>query len=356
MVTVRKDGAQRTTTIYDPNFLNPYGLELASTIVAAGPWTARLLAPRTRARSVVPGVQILGVLSAVDDPALLKPVTRFLAPFRAIAASRRGPLIIVWTRDAFDSLLFSVRAWVGLPTYFIYHNPPSLRERPGLGGAGERLLARVAVTCAHSSFLASQIENTRGTVRITPHPSYIVSTKNATLRSDKGPDEPESTRHRFAILGSLRTDKGAGLLPTIAAESGGGWDLVVIGPDRLSTAITQVLRTLDVGVEYPSTAPPSDDEMHRMLLSCSALLAPYSSVTESGSVILAQSLGVSTLGLKSVGLSAILTDRSVADDGEGLGRLVTDFCAAPWDTYQETAGERQTRAIEAWRTILETSP
>ncbi len=356
-----------TLTIYDPNHLNPYGIELAATLVDAAAENVSLVLPADRTTVPVQRVSYVRVLAGSRDGLVTKLVRRLLAPFRAWRSSGRRPLVIVWTRDVFDAFVFYIRAAFGYPTFFIYHNPPNIRRRPGFGGAGERMLARRAIVCVHSEELALKLSHTPRRVIVTPHPSYYVTTGagRQTTQSTPANSHPQSpiagtslnqalSRPRVAILGSLRPDKGIANLPSVSASSNGGWDCIVLGPDRIPELCAEELQRADVTIVQPFSAPPTDHELQDALSSCAVMLAPYTSVTESGSVILAHTLGVPTLALRSSALERTIRSSALADDPSHLGILLGRFLQHPWSTYYFTPSDRQSLAVHAWRRALAT--
>lgn len=339
----------RKVFVYDPNHVNPYGVELASTISTATGWGVVLYCSSDRAALAPQGVEIVPVLAGRASPKLRKILRRLLSPVRLSIRAGKSDLVLVWTSDFWDACVFAVRAALGFRTFFIQHNPRSIRPRRGLGGVAERLLLRVARVCVHSLELAARVDGAVLPVAVVPHPAYEITVGAVGARRV---DAFLSARPRVALLGSLRDDKGLSSLPAIASASGGGWDCIVIGPDRIPGVMAEALRALDVTVVHPFDAEPADPQVIRELASCSVMLAPYTAVTESGSVILAHTVGVPVLALESPAFEQSLSPASRVDTPQRLGAALRDFFTDPWLTYVQSPDERQQAAVAGWRRIL----
>lgn len=339
----------RRVFVYDPNHVNPYGVELASTIFAATGWDVVLYCSSDRRALAPRGVKIVPALAGRATPKLRKMLRRLLSPVRLSIRAGKSDLVLVWTSDFWDACVFAVRATLGFRTFFIQHNPRSIRPRKGLGGVAERLLVRVTRVCVHTRELAARVDGAVLPIAVVPHPAYEVTVGE--VGGHQG-ELPISARPRVALLGSLRNDKGLSSLPAIASASGGGWNCIVIGPDRISGVMANALRALDVTVVHPFDAEPADPQVIRELASCSVMLAPYTAVTESGSVILAHTVGVPVLALESPAFEQSLSPASRAGTPEQLGAVLREFLADPWPTYVQSPGERQQAAVAGWRRIL----
>lgn len=335
--------------VYDPNHVNPYGVELASTIYAATGWDVVLYCSPDRGTPAPRGVTIVPALAGRASPKRRKMLRRLLSPVRLSITAGKSDLVLVWTSDFWDACVFAVRATLGFRTFFIQHNPRSIRPRSGVGGTAERLLLRVARVCVHTSELAARVDGAALPVAVAPHPAYDITVGAVGGRHG---DARPSGRPRVALVGSLRRDKGLSSLPDIASASGGGWDCIVIGPDRIPGVMTEALRALDVTVLHPFDTEPADTEVINELASCSVMLAPYTAVTESGSVILAHTVGVPVLALDSPAFEQSLSPASRADTPEGLGVVLRHFLAEPWLTYVQSSDNRQQAAVDGWRRIL----
>lgn len=342
-------------TIYDPNWMNPYGLELAS-VLAGGQFEVCLWCTTNRVEAPV-GVKLMRRLSYGKNASLLRLISRRLFEPLSVVKSVpwRSPLILVWTRDPWDALVFGLRSALGGKTFFIYHNPKSIRNRGGLSGLMERFLLKVATACVvHSSRLALETgEANSRNICVAAHPPYKFTTRRVKLGSFTGHNAPVPV---VAFLGALRPDKGLGDLLEIASEATGPWTLRILGPDRIPEPTEVLLRTLGVTCEYVgSGCGPSDDQLVAGLRSADVMIAPYRSVTESGSIHMALSSGVSVLAYESPGVAHILNEKSMASTPKEFGALLGEYLEASWPTYRPEAMDIHEQCYKDWRDILDSS-
>lgn len=340
--------------IYDPNWINPYGVELAAIISSTG--RAVELWCTANRDEVIEGVSIRAKLQAGSRTSAGSTArlifNRLYAPFRVIlGAPLRQPLIVVWTRDPWDGFLFGARAAIGGKTVFIYHNPAKVRPRRGLAGGLERLLVRLSTLCVvHSPRLASACkdQSRAAEVRVASHPPYQVTTSKHRIEGASDPGLPT-----VAFVGALRPDKGADDLIAIAEGVSRPWRLRVLGPDRLPPKIEKPLTDSHVVCEYiGSENGPTDAELVFGLQECNLMIAPYRSVTESGSIHLALSLDVPVLAYESPGVSHILNSRSMAAGPTQLGRKLSSFFESAWETFTPHAAELHKACSDDWERIL----
>lgn len=350
----------RDVTVYDPNGLNPYGLELASLLADSG-YEVLLAHARNMVSADLAQARKLFSLPGRANRAgsrLRYLLRRIASPLQVLRLTpRESALIVVWARDPWDSFVFTVRSILGGQTFFIYHNPTKSRRRKGLAGAGEYLLSQFATTCVHSSWLASQANRSKN-VLVTPHPPYRHTSNSGKLWSDsslksekyEGPGAENVVR--VGYIGALRVDKGCDELSNISAHSKSTWELHIVGTDKLSDALPHD----GVGrrrVTYATNSEPlGDAAMMDAIRSCKVVIAPYLAVTESGSVRLAQSAGIPVLGYRSPGLNQVLTDKSLASSSEELGAMISKFLEAPWETYLDTPAVQAANCLSAWQKAL----
>jgi glycosyltransferase involved in cell wall biosynthesis len=340
--------------IYDPNWMNPYGVELSSIIAEAG-FDVDFWCTSNR-KAVARGVRRwprLALNRRQTPSTLTLAVQRVLAPLSVVRnTSRRTPLIVVWTRDPWDALVFTARALSGGKVVFIYHNPPSIRERGGWAGLAERILVRTSDMCVvHTNRLANASRPLARSVRVAAHPPYRETCRAAAVQVIETPAKTKLPTVGF--VGALRADKGADKLVSIAESSGTEWILRVLGPDVIPSVTEGLLRDRGVTCEHiGSDTGPSDEELVHGLASVDIMLAPYTSVTESGSIHLALSMGVPVLAFESEGVSHIINARSLAPDSDALGRLVGRFFDEPWPTFTPDAMNLPEKCRMDWLGIL----
>lgn len=351
MNTVKK----KSVAIYDPNWINPYGVELSSVIAQAG-YSVDLWCTANR-QSAPTGVTLKSRLALgrrAETSLIALASRRLIGPVSVIAGSRwRSPLIVVWTRDPWDAFLFTVRSMLGGKTIFVYHNPSSVRKRSGFAGLMERQLLRTSNLCVvHSSRLAAASAESTPRIRVATHPPY----RETTLRSLRPATEPMPQARAVAVVafvGALRDDKGIKDFGQIAEASGARWILRVLGPDRVSDATVSELEESGVTCEHVGYGNgPTDEELISGLKTADVMIAPYRSVTESGSIHLALSLSIPVLAYASPGVEHIVNSRSLAPNAKEFGFLLSRYLAEPWPTYTVDALNLHRKCKEDWSKIL----
>jgi hypothetical protein len=152
----------------------------------------------------------------------------------------------------------------------------------------------------------------------------------------------------------MRADKGSADLVRIARAARAQWILRVLGPDRLSAELEVQLKEHGVTCEYPSEGrAPTDDELVRGLLASDLMIAPYRSVTESGSVHMALGLDVPVLAYCSRGLARIVNEKSMSGTADDLGFLLSDYFSGPWHTFTAEAKNLPIESVDTWRLLLD---
>lgn len=340
--------------IYDPNWINPYGLELSSVIAECGNkveiWCTR---NRTEAPPGVVGRPRLPLGRNTRSGVIPLAIRRFFAPLEMVlSTSLSTPIVVVWTKDPWDAIVLAARSLIGGKTICIYHNPSSIRRRGGLSGKAERGLLRVANICiVHSGRLADAAAEVSDHIRIAAHPPYRETTRGA--QKDRAAHVATPAGPIVAYVGALRADKGADDILPIAESAGSGWVLRILGPDTLSVETVERLMESGVCCEHVgSGSGPSDEELISGLAASSVMIAPYSSVTESGSLHLALSMKVPVLGYESDGVRHILNTHSMARDAATFGRLLNRYLHRSWPTYTDEAANLHSRCKADWIEIL----
>lgn len=319
------------TYVYDPNNVNPYGRELTG-LLNRSQFRTQLIS------SVSPGANR---------------ISRFLVSLmcavRILTLPTGSAVVAVWHKNIIDTSALLVHARLKGPLFVVRHNPivtrPSTRAPRWLTVA----LLRRATAVYHSELMASQefLRPRRKAVAV--HPPYAQLRAAASYLS-----VGLRARPTVALLGVLRPDKGRIILDSILHNLPSGTSVLVIGPDRLDPEGTSILETRDIIVEYAGEAGQFVDEQSLLaaLKGADLLLAPYTEVTASGSVTLAFSLGLPTLGLLSDGLSLLLSERSMGADPLDLAQLIGDFLQNPWETYRVDYEDYTNSARLQWRAIL----
>jgi glycosyltransferase involved in cell wall biosynthesis len=200
---------------------------------------------------------------------------------RAIAAVRalRPRTVYVqhtWAPSIERRLLEAVAA-AGSRTVLAVHNAEPHERLAGLRTGLDRLLDAADVVVAHSDFVAGQL-GPRPVVRL-PLPELVSVTRAPAVPVPDLALLPG--RRRAVAFGVLRRGyKGGDALPALAAALDADWEMVAAGAGGRPRAR---VRTLDAYL--------SPGELRWLVESADAAVLPYRAASQSGAVMIAQSLG-----------------------------------------------------------------
>ena len=277
-------GTRSRVVVYDPDGVNPYGRELAAQLAAR--YDVTVVIPgdaEWRPR----GVRVLPVLPYSRGAAVAAQALRLVRGWLVVLglALGRAQWVVVWSRR--DSFVLALVARLRR-VHVVLHNPGPRDTLP------PRLKRAATTLVVHAPSLA--VEG----AAVCAHPLYT-----HWLADHSGAPRARSTGPiRLLLLGAARPDKGDGV------------------PD-LPDGVTLVV----CGKRPPVSGPNVEDRTSRTfvpdavlaetLLSCDALLAPYTGATQSGTVALAVTAGLPVVGYDS-GAVADLAGRnglvSIGDD------------------------------------------
>lgn len=292
-------GAARVV-VYDPDGVNPYGRELAAQLAAAGHRVTAVIPGDAEWRPA--GVDVRAVLpyNRMGAGSVARQAVRLL---RGLLVMRRPATqyVVVWTRTRWEEALFALLARTRR-VIVIVHNPGA-RDTGGRG-----LRARASTLVVHSPSLVTGVG---GPVAVCAHPLYV----NWLAWAAPGP-RPERTdgRLRLLLLGHRRADKGFDLLPAVFAALPGDVrdrvEVVVCGkgapPEGLGVRVE----------DRTSRDFVPDRDVAAALVSCDALLAPYTGATQSGTVALAVTAGLPVLGFASGAIAELAGDDGLVPEGD----------------------------------------
>jgi hypothetical protein len=358
-------GHRRRIVVYDPNHMNPYGVELACLLAEARSVDVRayvavdLAEPYLHASAYGSEIRILRKLArgrAAASPLSEGAITgklavliqRFLGPCRAALGLNSGDtVVVVWLRDRWEKRVFDNLVARGIDVIHIDHNPlmsgrsmGQLRLKPG---------ARRVV---HSELLRDSSTDSALVVGHLLYQTWVrahgdVLAAGALMRQQR-------KETIICILGELRPDKGAeelgGLLYALRNCQ---------SPLRLffttSRPLDQVLvdSLTKGGIAWEqANASENNDCCHlaEQLSVVDLLLAPYTAATQSGSVLLAFALNVPVLGYDSGALREILSARSMVNvnDQSALSQRICEFADLAWSTWNVSAEGYQRQIVRSW--------
>jgi GT2 family glycosyltransferase len=352
---LRRDASVRVAsrvTVYDPNFLNPYGAELTQLLrtvdldakcwCAPGSSNRRVLAsPEERRTWLAPPAE-RGRSFAYSALRVLGPLALAVA-----AVARRRTIVVVWVRDKADSSILAAASKL-TRVISVDHNPPGT-GRDADGSPQARLRLSRTNLVVHSSRLLTRMPSQhREQTAVVPHPAYLGWTS---IFVPPGSNAKGSHDIFTAILvGAARSDKGGHLQEELASRlSAHGIRCRFVGLQ--AGELADRLKGID-GVEVQGVV--NDEELAEALTYSDVMIAPYTNATQSGSVTLAFSVGLPTLGFASGGLQDLLSPRATVPVGDvqALVELVVQFSHAPFFTYSRTVNDLTSQVAWGWRRLL----
>lgn len=312
MPLLRRQAGGVRVVLHNTDGVNPYGVEVAA-LLARDPLLDVVLVDaangehqppeRVRWRRVLPG-------NYVDTTPLRQAgaVLRGLAV--TVSAGVRGHVIVIaWYRWSVEALAFAALAARGVPVVYIDHNPvPRIRESWLTRTARRSLLRRARVVVVHAERLRALVDPVaRGRIAVCPHPPYVQTAPHSVEPSD----ELAGDRRWLAFIGRMRRDKGVHLLPEVLArvpaERRRELGLVLCGMGTVPDEVRERLLELDVTLRELVTKEPIPQEtLHAVLAARPLVLAPYVAATQSGSVILALSMGCNVLAFDKGGIPDVV--------------------------------------------------
>lgn len=345
----------RTVAIYDPDRINPYGRELAA-----------LLSRRAEIVHFVPQdapaftqISAMARVSRRIAPARhseslpVHAMKRLLVPLTVVlhCAVRRRPLLVVWTRDWWDTLVLTLGGRLVPAMTVVNHNPTSIRPMAGLRGRfHKRLLAAADATVVHSQRLVPPAALDSHEVWVAPHPPYREWVENhkaqLSLRGDHVPT--------LGFLGAMRPDKMADFIRTAQVCGTRPLRISFIGRGQLSNAQAQELHASGILVDAPNEDFLTDEVFALRLAAVDLVVAPYHQVTQSGSVMLALTAGKGVLGYADGGLSDILSEKSLVPLGDvlSMAQKVDDYLISPWPSVRGEGTLDAESGLEQWWKVL----
>jgi glycosyltransferase involved in cell wall biosynthesis len=342
--------------VYDPNGTNPYGNELAGVLALLG-HKVRHSVPAVRAYQAEAGVTVvpeLGGPVGTSSSRIGSVLRRLVGPLRAVLLQPpSSPVVAAWTVDPWDMALLGLRAALGGQVFVVLHNPRQVDGRAGRWANLERALLRRCVICVHSDRLQAMALQDFPRVEVTPHPPFLTA-----VRGQAHWDAEALNRRRglprVSFIGDPRPDKGVNDLPAIAQAVGEPFELAILGAGRLPVAVADALREAKVSLfQSADVGPLSDRALVAGLLDSVCVIAPYRSVTESGSIRLATAVGVPVLAFETDGVKELLPATQMASDAPALGRLVAQRVRNPGTAHEQLSlREQLKRSSEAWKELL----
>lgn len=345
-----------SVVLYDPNGRNPYGNELAVVFSLLGV-AVRHWVPRTRDYIPDAGIRVFPGLAGplADSTRRLRSIARRITgPLRSILLQPlRRPVIAAWNVDIWDMALLGLRAALGAQVLVVLHNPRQVAGRSGRWVRFEKFLLARCTICVHSPRLQQMAAEDFPVVRVTPHPPFLSSVRGTSEWSPGGPAGVAGLP-RISFIGDPRPDKGVNDIPAIAAAVGGPFELQILASGRAPRHVVELLAEHGVLVRHSADdGPLSDRDLIAALLTSSCVVAPYRSVTESGSIRLATAVGVPVFAYDTDGVRELIPRSQLATGPQALGEMIGRQVRSPKPPMGQLSLEDQLqRSLEAWKDVL----
>lgn len=313
---------RRPVVVHNADGVNPYGTEVAALLQRAGRQV--LLVDACNSPHAPPA----GITWRRLLPANFGPRTRLVQAARLArglgatvwAGLVRGEVVLVASVGfPVENVALAALAALGRPVVLVQHDPVRRRSESRLSRWGRRqVLLRSTVAVVHSERLRGEVDRAASDhLLVCPHPPYSVTA--AAPAGDAA--APNDGRRWIAFIGALRPDKGIQLLPEILSrvplETRRELGLIVCGRGALSADAWKQLSDLQIMVrDLTSPEPVAHEVLLDVLAQRPLVLAPYVAATQSGSVILALSMGCPVLAFDKGAIPDVLTPEGLVPNGD----------------------------------------
>lgn len=313
--------ASSPVVIYNPDGVNPYGTEIAALLHEQGHDVVLVDACNSENRPPA-GVSWRQLL-----PANFGAAPRWRQGVRLVRGlattvlqgSVGGRVVLVASvQRPIENVVLAAVAASGRPVVHVQHDPVRRRAESRFSRWSRRqILQRATIAVVHAERLRTQLplDSVRRVV-VCPHPPYTVSAepRESLQPSDDG-------RRWLAFIGALRPDKGVHLLPEILASVPEAQrrqlGLIVCGRGVLPQATWQRLEQLQITVrDMTSIEPVTHEALLGVLALQPVVLAPYVAATQSGSVILALTMGCRVIAFDQGGVPDVVTADGLVPNGD----------------------------------------
>ncbi|WP_299169895.1 glycosyltransferase [uncultured Arthrobacter sp.] len=337
--------------VYDPDYGNPYGKELAL-LLSDGldvRYAGALSGWRPEAIHTLSGHKF-----SRDGHSRISILWSYFSVLVAVIlrAILGDTIILVWCRGAADRYLFRMCAKFNLRIVYVVHNPKSRRPESRLLARSERGLRENARLVIHSDRLRHLLEDPtlESRVMVVPHLPY-----SQYVAHHKTINEHRRAGHRVLFLGQLRPDKSpmemADFLRVVPRDFDG--EFVFCGRGQLTPEIRNAAEGLML-VDRMDSRGVDDHLLTAEVTNADVLVAPYRQVTQSGSVVLALSFGVPVAAYSAGALPDLVDDRCLVPlgDSQRLFEVVRGLLAEGVRVEMPDVNVWRNETLSAWMKAL----
>ncbi|UTM36543.1 glycosyltransferase [Rhodococcus pyridinivorans] len=235
-------------------------------------------------------------------------------------------------------------------TAIVVHNPVKGRDEAESQPDIARIRRNATGLIVHDPALKEGLQSYTD-VHVAAHPAYFAWADATAAVSQRDQSEKVAL-----FLGSARKDKGFDQLPTIANELDKlGYTLrCAIG--RLTPEETSMLNEVqNIDVLSGAEGHISNLAVREAIEGASVLIAPYSNVTASGTVLMAMSAGLPIAAYHNPGLESLIPDGSLARPGtpKNIGMCVIDASNHSADDVLQRVVLHDDKAKKEWTAAIE---
>lgn len=335
----------RRVWIWDSNPFNPYAAEVAR-VIARDHHTTRFC----RAGDQV-AAEAVKVKRWLPRPSGGKPTpAAVLRTFIALllfvlgAILLRRVVVIPWI-EKHEEFFMLVLAVIGRRLIVVVHNPVESRDVGG--GLVSIVRRRSRVLIVHSQRLVPFLSGHQ--VHVATHPAYTAwANRMSSMYGELAPDG-----RSVLYFGAARADKGFDLLPALDRNYKvlGVPFIVCVG--RVAAGYREVLDHVQFAERVgDGNSYVSDEDAWRAFGRAGVLIAPYSEVTVSGTVIMALTLGLPVVAFRSDGMEELLGPEDMVESGD-VQNLAERSATALLSADRPSRGEAlDARSAREWSRVI----
>lgn len=342
--------------MWDPNPVNPYGAEVARVI--QGELGLRVI--RFCRRDDACGGETMEVLPpALSGQQRVRQSIKFvfgLSRFVAWVLTHQAIVIAPWVTSRVECEYLSALQFLNVPVVPVAHNPMPSRDETTRIPRLTNLRQSASAVVTHSARFTDYLESSGCRVFVAPHPSYaglvkrVSEQRQGIARAIIRPDMPYA-----CLIGMARADKGFDLIPAIAGELDRSGVRLVVASSGLSEAQLALIKRLPNAILYgDGKRALSDFELCSLLDGSVGLLAPYTEVSASGTMYLANTLGAPVVAFNSEGARDLVGETYLVPSGdvEALAERVSAVAAGAY-SWPKSPREHDRECALGWARVLD---
>ncbi|KLN70453.1 hypothetical protein ABM90_17175 [Rhodococcus erythropolis] len=161
----------------------------------------------------------------------------------------------------------------------------------------------------------------------------------------------ESGRAQFAYIGALRPDKGADVLVEVCRLFSRPYHLTLVGCSEVPEDLWIAVQESAVGTVEAVHFPVSDSDLVSHISRADLILAPYIEPTQSGSLILALTVGATAIAFEGGAIGELLPDRQLIGRGDSA-----EFAKRAFEVLDQGGSSWRVSAVQldadCWRSWL----